>query len=483
MEQASPDSILIEQLPFDCLHPDVQQALHSLTRSDKHIGIACSGGADSVFLLRWILAILPELRTRLRVLHFDHQLRGEASTTDARFVQQICKQYGLICEVGRHPSDRQAPPSIHRDEATLRKERFAFFSSQASRHSLELILTAHHQNDRVESLLMRLSRGSALDGLIAPKPVQHFRNGLHIARPLLHLDKEHIRNCLQHIGQPWREDASNASTRFYRNFVRNELLPRWQQYSGPTLMQQLSTSLHFLEEDANCLDDLCTRTLASVNLQQRQFPIHALQDQGRAILRRCVRRWLQEHPGAADCSHWHVERVLQLQPCERMQLNQAWEVVLRRDGWLELQSTTPCHPFAPLQFALGPGDQLCFPDGNCLKCERIPFTPALYQQILDGIDDPFSQVHLQVGAIKKGFTLQVKFWQDGMRYRPLGSPYNQKLHACFINRKIPKALRRRLPIVCDAHGNVLWAPGLIPAEIARVKPDSNDLLRLTYPWS
>ena len=135
--------------------------------NSKRIYIACSGGADSVFLTLFFST--DELRDRLTVLHFNHRLRGDESDQDERFVEELCTNLGLaFLSASWERSDEDGSVS----EELARDARMGFFSKSIGEHIVDsVILTGHHADDVVETLLMRISRGSGLQGICAPREV------------------------------------------------------------------------------------------------------------------------------------------------------------------------------------------------------------------------------------------------------------------------------------------------------------------------
>jgi tRNA(Ile)-lysidine synthase len=162
------------------------------------VGVAVSGGADSVYLL---LALWADeaLRPRLRVLHYNHRVRGEVADGDATFVQALCSVLDVPCVVGERSAQGWAT------EAELRAARLEFFAQQRSALGLRVIATAHHLDDVVETMLMRLARGAGLAGLAAPREWQAFRAGHVHWRPLIgaRLTKAELLAALSAGAIPW----------------------------------------------------------------------------------------------------------------------------------------------------------------------------------------------------------------------------------------------------------------------------------------
>lgn len=194
--------------------------------------VAVSGGADSVGLLRALAHLLAthspggaaHFRGRIVVLHYNHRLRGEHSEEDERFVSGLAASLGLDWEIQRAAESRPLPQHAV-DEASLRGERYAFFDAVAHRRGARYVVTAHTADDNVETVLHQLFRGTGPAGMAGMPLFRELGTDVVLARPLLAVRREQIREALQEIDQPWREDASNLDHRWQRNWIRGSLLP------------------------------------------------------------------------------------------------------------------------------------------------------------------------------------------------------------------------------------------------------------------
>ena len=188
---------------------------------DVGVVVGCSGGADSVALLRALHEVRGEQaepRGFLISAHFNHRLRDEASETDARFTQRLAAGLGVTAAVGR-------ADAVVADEATLRSRRYAFLRETAESYGARYVVLAHSADDNVETLLHHLARGSGPTGLAAMPPFGELGPDLVIARPWLSVRRETVRQALREIAQLWREDGSNADPNYQRNWIRRELMP------------------------------------------------------------------------------------------------------------------------------------------------------------------------------------------------------------------------------------------------------------------
>lgn len=201
-------------------------------RPTSPVAVALSGGADSVFLLHLIARSIP--RPKVMAIHVDHGLRGSESGGDAEFCARLCAKLGIpfarrIVEIDPEASDL---------EARAREARYRALAEEATAASIPTLLTGHHEDDAVETLLMRWMRGTDLAGLaglrretvLGKAHAQDVK--LRVLRPLVALRREEVRSALRAEGLEWREDSSNTSTRFTRNRVRHQVLPEIEASCG-----------------------------------------------------------------------------------------------------------------------------------------------------------------------------------------------------------------------------------------------------------
>lgn len=198
--------------------------------------LAVSGGPDSIALLRAVAALRGQTATgSLVVIHYNHRLRGAESEDDEVLVRETAQQLNCRCIV-----DRAAPTSaeeVSEDEA--RRARYEFFSRAAKTQGARYVVTAHTADDQAETILLRILRGTGLDGLSGIPFSRQLAHGVSLIRPLLDCSRGEILRYLVSIGQPFRHDSTNADSRFTRNRVRNELIPQLEQDYNPRIKEAL----------------------------------------------------------------------------------------------------------------------------------------------------------------------------------------------------------------------------------------------------
>ncbi|HZL37911.1 MAG TPA: tRNA lysidine(34) synthetase TilS [Tepidisphaeraceae bacterium] len=198
--------------------PALASAIAAVPAGARAVGV--SGGADSVALLAF-LRLRKDLR--LHVVHLDHQTRGADSTADAAFVRELAAAWGLACTIAlRSDVEQQMPSPPANPSARYRAARQALFRRVVAENNLAGVLLAHHADDQAQTILHRLLRNSGpmnLGGMQAATRI----NGLQVMRPLLGITPSALRQFLLENQQPWREDASNASDKYFRNRLRRLL--------------------------------------------------------------------------------------------------------------------------------------------------------------------------------------------------------------------------------------------------------------------
>lgn len=279
-----------QAIPAAALHGAVSARVAEEARRERRRGrrlrsaVAFSGGADSLALLL-LLAAGPGASRDLVALHFDHRLRGRASTGDARFCARVCRALRIPCVAGRWR--RKGRPDASAAEA--RAARHAFFAREMQRRGLRLLWLGHQQDDVAESMLMRLSRGSGLGGLAAPRPVQELADGRLHLRPLLTLRKSALEAALRAAGAEWREDATNRQHAHFRNRIRLEVVPPWRLAAGRDAIAGAALSRELLDEDDRALEDWTDRIAV---VRRGRLDVTRLRGLPRAVIRRALHRWL-----------------------------------------------------------------------------------------------------------------------------------------------------------------------------------------------
>lgn len=281
------------------MFPELEQALAAVPAGRYAVGV--SGGADSVALLTALVLLRPDLS--LDVAHLDHEWRGRASADDAAFVAALADRLGIACtiyrrsEIERRAAPGSAPANV---EARGRAARLALFQAVVARHELAGVILAHQRDDQAETVLMRLLRGGGEATLGGIRPVATL-DGLTVLRPLLGVPRDRLRAWLASIGQPFREDASNADRTFARNRVRRLLAAR-RGLTDPLI------DLAAACDGLNCWLGAAAPRLAA------EFRVKDLSRPSPPLARRAAARWLVRHAGCPyrDCDAAVAARLVEM---------------------------------------------------------------------------------------------------------------------------------------------------------------------------
>lgn len=229
-----------------------------LLSEDSLILLGISGGADSVALLRVLLA----LGYRCVAVHCNFHLRGNESNRDQQFVERLCASFGVKLEICHYDTYKYASDNKISIEMAARELRYADFERLRRKYNADYIAVAHHRDDSVETLLMNLMRGTGIRGLTGIKP----KNG-NIIRPLLSLQRIEIEQYLQSIGQDYVTDSTNLEAEYTRNKIRLHLLPLMRAINPNTDKSIENTALH-LQQAYLIYNDAVQRAIASVVKQE-----------------------------------------------------------------------------------------------------------------------------------------------------------------------------------------------------------------------
>ena len=218
---------------------------NNLWSKNSKIVIGVSGGPDSACLLDVLSKLAPKYNLSLNIAHVNYGLRGEDSVKDEIFVKNLAKKYGIpvkVLLVKKHSNKGNL-------ENNLRKIRYDFFEKLRDELGFELIAVAHNQDDQAETVLMRIIRGSGLNGLSSMKAAN---NG--IIRPLLRVNKKDILAYLKENKLKYRIDKSNKSLKFTRNKIRNRLIPYLEKNFNPVMKKTLSEWSLLVADDYAYID-------------------------------------------------------------------------------------------------------------------------------------------------------------------------------------------------------------------------------------
>ncbi|MFA7172359.1 MAG: tRNA lysidine(34) synthetase TilS [Kiritimatiellia bacterium] len=420
----------------------------------RRLGVALSGGADSVALFHLLLPLCREMGVALFVLHLNHGLRAE-SEEEALFVTELARANQLPLATAMINLRSREPDNLSLEMAA-REARLRFYSDCMESCELDAIATGHHADDLCETLLMRLARGSGTAGLAGMRPVTTLtvsgRCRITIIRPLLNIAAAALREWLTLRRLGWHDDLSNLDTTIQRNNIRHNVLPFLRENVSPQIDAQLCRSAATLREDEAFLNDLAKEKLMALQYD-RSILVSALLKEPLAIQRRLLRLWFFEQDLAAAAGFRSISALLaqcaRPEPKWRFQLAENLIAVLHQ-SLLSIVSPESSEKLPELAIKAGAtlhwggfGIQAEFSEGIQSSPQGMGVYPAT----------------CSLDAKKlEGKTIMVRQRQDGDRIAPTGLKGSRKVKDVLIDAKVPREERDTMPLITCGY-EVLWIPG------------------------
>ena len=437
--------------------------------------VALSGGPDSMALLHSLLSLRDSAGLRLHVAHLNHNFRDEAEE-DARFASAVANQLGLPVTVEKaDPLAYQRKTGLSSFEAAAREVRYGFLARVAERNGAVALATGHTADDLAETVLMHIIRGSGIHGLRGMEEVSTWRSRegdrkAVLLRPLLDVMKSETAAYCRQRGIAFREDPGNRLMRFTRNRVRHELLPTLESYN-PRIKDALVRLAHSSALNVDYLEGEVAHIWPTV-AEERDHSI-AL-DSGilaslhpflrRMMLRKAYQQLMGDTRRLEEVHLKAMEDFAAGPPGRGMDLPRGLHLCTGYGRLIFRRGVEAANPFPPLE-----GEhQLSLPTSENEVVTEIPgwrISARLVPLSEAQVADPF-MAGLSLGAI--GDSLRIRTRRPGDRFQPFGMDREKKLQDFYVNEKIPRAWRDRIPLVVSERG-IAWVVGHRIAHWARVK--------------
>lgn len=476
---------------------------NTLLHPDRPLVIGVSGGPDSLCLLHVLVRLRETYRFQLQAAHLNHCLRGTESDSDEQYVRHVAEKWGVPLSVSRKDTSLLASQQRAGMEEAARQERYRFLGRVAGQVGARTVCVGHNADDQAETVFMHLLRGSGLNGLqgmlpAGPYPIPELE--LRLVRPLLRTPRSAIEAyCRQHSLQP-RTDHSNLDVTLLRNRVRHKLLPALEEAS-PGIRRRLCQLAQVVAADMCVLevarDDSWRDVVSRESKGVVELDLEAWRALPLGLRRSTLRQAIAQVRGSlSGISFRHIESARATAEVgktgARAGLPGGLELAMGYDrAVLSASRAIPLSSIdAPLLGDLStvdlalPGDTAL--PGSCwnVRTGILPGTPKNLTAAL--ANDDAETVYLD--ADKVGSELVLRQRRTGERFQPLGMGGKSALLSDFmINRRIPAAVRDRVPILStgagsqgDARaGQVLWIVGWRPDERSKVTEQTQRILRVS----
>jgi tRNA(Ile)-lysidine synthase len=434
---------------------------YSMFQPGHRVGVAVSGGPDSLCLLHILRELPPQWDLDLAVLHLNHKLRGKESDQDAEFVRELAGALGLPFHAGETDLSALLGTAGENLEQAARVARLDFFRGFLSSGAFDRIALGHTRSDQAETVLFRFLRGSGTAGLAGIRPITE----IGFVRPLIEIERPEIEQYLRERGIPWREDSSNQSKAFARNRIRHDLLPQLTRDWNPAITETLAHTADWAQAEESYWGDELAR-LAPAHLVVEPpavlLRVDSLAALPLAVGRRLVRRALELAKGdLRGIGFEHLAGVLDLASSRE------------GHGRLQIPGLDVFRSFEWLRIAPPAADNLE------QRNYRLPL-PVPGSVRLPGrnsfIHVEVAENAMQTGTLQNGYNecvacldsdrvrgcLEVRNWRPGDQYQPVGQAAAEKIKMMFQQARVPLWERRHWPIVTSGEA-ILWARRFGPA--------------------
>jgi tRNA(Ile)-lysidine synthase len=424
----------------------------------QRVGVAVSGGPDSVLLLHFMKMLAARQGLTLAAVHFNHHLRGAESDGDEALVRDLATSLQIEYLRGEAEVGRVAREQRRNLEAVARELRYRFFFSLVDQGRLDRVATAHTANDQAETVLMRLLRGTGTRGLGGIYPLLEGK----VVRPFLGLTRAEVMQEIGARGLPYRVDSTNLDVRLQRNKVRMELLPLLAREYNPEIIPLLNQLADRSRDDEACLEGWARDRAHPWRVREgreERIPIRALLEFPPALARRVLRQMLQAVRGSLHgLAHAHIESLRRFAAeAQSGKIHTLPGGVLARKefSWLVVGPTSSAPSGGEFSYPVTFPGELAVRELGCAFRFKIlnRYDPGMAYNInkLLGLDPQ-----------KLPGELVLRNWRAGDRFCPMGSRRARKLKTLFRELKIPEVRRKGWPVLFCA-GQIVWVRGFPPA--------------------
>lgn len=430
-------------------------------------------------LMHAFAGVAPQKRWEVRVGHVNHGLRGSESDSDAAFVRAQAATLGLDCDVAQVDTRAEAtrrPASLEMAARVLRRDALVRMLTEWRGH---VIATGHTADDQVETILLRLLRGTGTRGLGGMGGM----DGV-IARPFLGLGKSDILREARAQGIMYREDSSNQDDRILRNAVRRRVVPALKSLQ-PGLLQVVGRTAHVVRADADLIaavvDEVSPHAVLNLSDSHVTLSIPVLTSLHASLAAHVIASAVR-FLGAGDM----IDAELLTTLARPTPFAFARWTHIRQNLWVHVDRDRLDIAIGRESFAApnavmlpGPGSVSC--DLGTLAASS---PPALEVGSARAVLGP---LHALIHADAIRWPLRVRSRQPGDRLSPATLGGTKKLQDIFVDRKIPRDMRDRIAVVEDAIG-VLWVPGIARDSRTQLASGSQPVLHLQFtpsdpcPW-
>ena len=417
---------------------------------DKKLLIAISGGVDSVVLTH----LLHELNFDISLAHCNFQLREKESDLDEEFIELLAQKTSNQIFKIKFDTEQFALKNKLSTQIAARELRYNWFQEVIKKHNFDYVLTAHHADDNLETFLINLTRGSGLDGFTGIPKI----NG-NIVRPLLAFSREEILAYAKTNTIDWREDASNATTKYIRNKIRHKVLPVLKEIN-PNLLETFAKTLENLQESKQIIEDKIADISSEViNSKNDVLKINIEKINQLSNPKAYLYQLLKEY----SFTEWNdVSNLLSAQSGK--QIFSKTHRLLKDRAFLLLSKNV-----------ISNEKELFLIDES--QSEIIHPIHLNFEVVQQKSTENKQTIYVDKDLLK--YSLIVRKWQNGDYLYPQGMQGKKKLSKYFKDEKLSLLEKENTWLLCNSENEIIWVLNHRQDNRFSLKKTSNNILKIT----
>jgi tRNA(Ile)-lysidine synthase len=443
------------------MHP-LQQAFEEYVGQEKlfsrhdRLLIAVSGGLDSCVLLH----LLVSCGYPVVLAHCNFRLRGAESDRDEEFCRSLAVHYNADLHVRTFDTGTYASEQKLSTQEAARELRYRWFGELADHHGFNRILTAHHADDNVETMLMNLFKGTGITGLRGMLPLVG-----RIARPLLFATRKELEEYASVHGLSFVEDSSNVTDKYTRNFFRHHVIPLVENVI-PGAMDHCREDIRRFREVESVYREAMDRKIATL-VTRKGEEVHVPVEKLR--LATPFQSMVFELFSPAGFSATQVAGIIRLMDAETGRyIDSPSHRLLKNRNWFILTPHT--HASQDICIIPEPGHTVTFPNGSL----DLHLEPAVEVREVPG-----DKMIACIDASQVQFPLILRRWKEGDYFYPLGMPKKKKVARFLIDNKVPRHEKEKTWVV-ESAGRIIWVVGHRIDNRVRVRPSTSMILVMKW---
>ncbi|HNQ26353.1 MAG TPA: tRNA lysidine(34) synthetase TilS [Aquaticitalea sp.] len=417
--------------------------------SNSKLLIAVSGGIDSVVLAH----LCMQAKLNISLAHCNFNLRGDESNADEDFVLQLAEDWHLDVFIENFDTENHAKTHKLSTQVAARELRYNWFSTLAQQLDFDYILTAHHADDSLETILINLTRGTGLDGLTGIPEVN-----FNIVRPLLPFSREAIENYAKENHLHWREDSSNLTNKYLRNRLRHEVIPRLKSIH-PQLLHSVSTTVQNLHYSRQIIEDAMVRVqkkVVTVDGEVIKLNIKKLQKLSDPKI------YLYQLLKEFNFTNWDdVAGLLTAQSGK--QVFSATHRLLKDRTHLLLAEIISKETSTAINIS----------DSD--TSVTTPFGTMVFGEVNAVLEKSVHSIF--VDKDKLHYPLTIRKWEQGDVFYPIGMVGKKKLSKYFKDEKLSLIDKENVWVLCSNNA-VVWVVGMRADERFKVTPSTKAIVQI-----